>query len=132
MITFVLEKKNTLILIKNCTKIWINYSELIIGCFKKFEKNIFISNYQIIIFHINIMESTCRSRSRANRQKVVVIKSRSRSPMNVDTQNSKLKNATKKINLSNSKEESKSNYYKYSKSEGDWDISKLNNDESPI
>ena len=65
------------------------------------------------------MESTCRSRSSANRQKVVVIKSRSRSPMNVDTQNAKLKNATKKINLSNIKEESKSNYYKSSKSEED-------------
>ena len=52
--------------------------------------------------------------------------------MNVDTQNAKLKNATNKINLSNINKESKSNYYKSSKSEGDWDSSKSNNDESPI
>ena len=43
-----------------------------------------------------------------------------------------LKNVTKKISLSNIKEESKSNYYKSSKSEGDWDSSKSNNDESLI
>ena len=61
------------------------------------------------------MESTSRSRSIPKRQKDVVIKSRSRSPMNVDTQNAKLKNATKKINLSNIKEESKSSYYESSK-----------------
>ena len=47
--------------------------------------------------------------------------------MNVDTQN-----AIKKTNLSNIKEESKSNYYEFSKSEGDWDSSKSNSDESPI
>ena len=52
--------------------------------------------------------------------------------MNVDTQNAKLKNATKWINLSNIKEETKSNYYESSKSEGDWDSSKSNNDKSPI
>ena len=51
------------------------------------------------------MESTCRSRSSPKRQKDVVMKSRSRSPMNMDTQNAKLKNATKKINLSNSKKQ---------------------------
>ena len=61
-----------------------------------------------------------------------MIKSRERSPMSVDTQNAKLKNATKQINLSNIKEELKSNYYESSKSEEDWDISKSNNDESPI
>ena len=60
------------------------------------------------------------------------MKSRSRSPISVNTQNAKLKNATKKTNLSNIKEESKSNYYESSKSEGDWDSSKSNNDESPI
>ena len=43
-----------------------------------------------------------------------------------------LKNTTKKINLSNIKEESSSNYYESSKIEGDWDSSKSNNDESPI
>ena len=43
--------------------------------------------------------------------------------MNVDTQNAKLKNATKKISLSNIKEESKSNYYESSKREGNWDSS---------
>ena len=78
------------------------------------------------------MDSTSRSRSSSNRQKDVVMKSRSRSPMNVDTQNSKLKNSTKKINLSNIKEKSKCNNYKSSKSEGDWDSSKSNNDESSI
>ena len=60
------------------------------------------------------MDSRSRSRSSPKRQKDVVMKSRSRSPMNVDTQNSKLKNATKKINLSNIKEESKYNYYESS------------------
>ena len=49
------------------------------------------------------MDSRSRSRSNPKRQKDVVMKSRRRSPMNVDTQNAKLKNATKKINLSNSK-----------------------------
>ena len=49
------------------------------------------------------MESTSKSRSSPKKQKDVVMKSRSRSPMNVDTQNAKLKNATKKTNLSNSK-----------------------------
>ena len=44
------------------------------------------------------MESTSRSRSSPKRQKDVVMKSRSRSPMNVDTKNAELKNATKKIN----------------------------------
>ena len=78
------------------------------------------------------MESTSRSRSNPKRQKDVVMKSRSRSPMNVDIQNAKLKNATKKISLSNIKEELKLNYYESSKSKGDWDSSKLNNDESPI
>ena len=63
------------------------------------------------------MDSRSRSRSSPKRQKDVVMKSRSRSSMNVDTQNSKLKNATKKINLSNIKEESKYNYYESSKSE---------------
>ena len=96
------------------------------------EKNVFISTYQIIIFQINIMDSRSRSRSSPKRQKDVVMKSRSRSPMNVDTQNSKLKNATKKINLSNIKEESKSNYYESSKNERDWNSSKSNNDESLI
>ena len=52
--------------------------------------------------------------------------------MNMDTQNAKLKNATKKINLSNIKEKSKSSYYESSKSERDWDSSKSNNDKSPI
>ena len=73
-----------------------------------------------------IMELVSISRSYPKRQKDVVMKSRSRSPINVDTKNSKLKNATKKINLSNMKEESDSNYYKSSKNEGDWDCSKLN------
>ena len=67
------------------------------------KKNVFISSFQIIIFQINIMESTSRSWSSPKRQKDVVMKSRSRSPMNVDTQNAKLKNATKKISLSNIK-----------------------------
>ena len=88
--------------------------------FQKIErKNVFLCTYQIIIFQINIMDSRSRSRNSPKRQKDVVMKSRSRSPMNADTQNSKLKNATKKINLSNIKEESKSNYYESSKSEGD-------------
>ena len=65
------------------------------------------------------MESRNRSRNNPKRQKDVVIKSRSRSPMNVDTKDAKLKNATKKINLSNIKEELKSNYHESSKSEGD-------------
>ena len=52
--------------------------------------------------------------------------------MNVDIQNAKLKNATMKIELSNTKEESKSNYYESSRSEGDWDSSKSNNAESLI
>ena len=95
-------------------------------------KNIFIITYQIIIFQINIMKSISRSRSNPKRQTDVVMKSRNRSPMSVESQNVKLKNATKKINLSNIKEESKSNYYESSKSEGDWDSSKSNNDESPI
>ena len=43
-----------------------------------------------------------------------------------------LKNVTKKINLSNIKEESKYNFFESSKREGDWDSSKSNNDESPI
>ena len=43
-----------------------------------------------------------------------------------------LKNTAKKNNLSNIKEESKSNYYESSKREGGWDSSKANNDESPI
>ena len=50
-------KKITLILEKNYThsqknfiKIWINSCQLIIGCFKKLRKNVFISTYQIIIF----------------------------------------------------------------------------------
>ena len=74
--------------------------------FQKIEKkNVFISTYQIIIFHINIMESRSRSRSSPKRPKDVVMKSRSRSPMILDIQNSKLKNATKKINLSNIKKE---------------------------
>ena len=51
------------------------------------------------------MESTSRSRRNPKRQKDVVTKFRSRSPMDVDTQNDKLKNATKKISLSNIKEE---------------------------
>ena len=42
--------------------------------------------------------------------------SRSKSPINVNTQN-----ATMKINLSNIKEDSKSNYYESSKRERDWD-----------
>ena len=65
------------------------------------------------------MESTSRSRSSPKRQKDVVMKSRSRSPILVDTQNVKLKKAAKKIYSSNIKEESKSNYYESSKSEGD-------------
>ena len=96
------------------------------------EKSVFISTYQIIIFQINIIESTSRSRSNQMRQKSVVMKSRCRSPINVDTQNDKLKNATKKINLSNIEEELKSNCYESSKSERDWDSSKSNNEESPI
>ena len=52
--------------------------------------------------------------------------------MNVNSQKFKLKNATKKIYLSNIKEESKYNYYKSSKSEGDWNSSKSNNNESSI
>ena len=59
------------------------------------------------------------------------MKFRRRSPIKVDTQNAKLKNATKKTNLSNIKEELKSNYYEFSKSKGDWDSSKSNN-KSPI
>ena len=43
-------KKITLILKKNFIKIWINSCQLIIGCFKKLRKNVFISTYQIIIF----------------------------------------------------------------------------------
>ena len=78
------------------------------------------------------MDSRSRSRSSPKIQKDVVMKPRSRSSMNVDAQNSKLKNATKKINLSNIKEDSKFNYYESSKSEGDWDSLKSNNDESPI
>ena len=78
------------------------------------------------------MESTSIPRSSPKRQKDVVEKSSSRSPMNVDTQNDKLKNATKKINLSNIKKKIKSSYYESSKSEGDWDNSKSNNNESPI
>ena len=70
---------------------------------KKFEKN--ISTDQIIIFQINKMESTSRSRRNPKKQKDVVMKSRSRSPMNVDTKNAKLMNATKKIDLSKIKEE---------------------------
>ena len=54
------------------------------------------------------MESRIRSRSNPKRQKDVVMKSRGRSLINVDTQNAKLKNATMKISLSNIKEESKS------------------------
>ena len=77
------------------------------------------------------MELVNKSRNNSKKQKDVVMKSRSRSPMNVDTQNAKQKNVTKKINLSNFKEESKSSYYEPSKSEGDWDSSKSNNDESP-
>ena len=50
--------------------------------------------------------------------------------MSVDTKNTKLKNATKKTNLSNIKEESKFNYFKSSKSEEVGDSSKSNNDES--
>ena len=41
-------------------------------------------------------------------------------------------NATKKINLSNTKEETKFSYYESSKSERDLDSSKSNNDKSPI
>ena len=70
------------------------------------------------------MESTSRPRCNPKRQKDFVMKSRSRSPMNVDTQNAKLKNAIKKINLSNSKKKTKSSYYKSSKREEDWDNSK--------
>ena len=51
------------------------------------------------------MESTSRSRRNSKRQKDVAMKSRSRSPMNFDTKNAKLKNAIKKINLSKIKEE---------------------------
>ena len=40
--------------------------------------------------------------------------------MKMDTKNVELKNTTKKINLSHIKEESKSNYYESSKSEGYW------------
>ena len=69
------------------------------------------------------MDSRSRSRSNPKRQKDVVMKSRSRSPMNVDTQNAKLKNATKN-NLSNSKKKIKSSNYEFSKREGDWDNSK--------
>ena len=60
------------------------------------------------------MESISRSIRNPKRQKDVEMKSRSRSPMSVNTQNAKLKNATKKTNLSNIKEESKSNYYEFS------------------
>ena len=77
------------------------------------------------------MEPTSRSRSSPKRQKDVVMKSRSRSPMNVDTQNAKLKNATKNINLSILKK-TKSSYYETPKREGDWDSSKSNNYEFPI
>ena len=63
-------------------------------------KNVFIGTYQIIVFQINVMESTSIYRRNPKRQKGVVMKSRSRSPMNVDTQN-----FTKKTNLSNIKEE---------------------------
>ena len=87
-------------------------------------KKVFISSFQIIIFQINIMESTSRSRSNPKRQKEVVMRSRSRSPINVDIQNAKLKNAIKRINLNHIKEDSKSSYYESSKSKGDWDSSK--------
>ena len=73
------------------------------------------------------MESSSRSRSSPKRQKDEVIKSRSGSTMNVDTQNS-----TNKINLSNIEEESKSSYYESFNSEGDWDSSNQNNDEFQI
>ena len=96
-------KKITLVLEKNYTKIWINSREFVIGCFKNLKK--IISTYQIKIFQINKIESTSRSRRNPKNQKDVVMKSRSRSPMNVDTKNAKLMNATKKINLSNIKEE---------------------------
>ena len=78
------------------------------------------------------MDSRSRSRSSPKRQKDVVMKSRCSPSMDVDTQNAKLKNATKKINLSSIKEETKSSYYELSKSEEDWDNSKPNNDEYPI
>ena len=50
---------------------------------KNLKENVFIRTYQIIIFQINIMESTNRSRSR--------------SPMNLDTQKAKLKNDQRKL-----------------------------------
>ena len=50
-----------------------------------------------------MMESTSRSRNSPKRKLDVMMKSRSRSSMNVDTQNDEPKNATNKINLSNSK-----------------------------
>ena len=100
-----ISKKITLVLDKNYTKTWISSRELVISCFRKIKKDVFISSFQIIIFQINITESTSRSRISPKSQKDVVMKSRSRSPMNVDTKNAKLKNATKKINLSNIKKD---------------------------
>ena len=75
------------------------------------QKNVFISTYQIIIFQINIMKSTSRSRSNPKRQIDVVMKSRSRLPTNVDTQECHKENLLK--------EYSKPNYYESSKNEGD-------------
>ena len=43
------------------------------------------------------MESRSRSRSNPKRQKDIVMKSWSRSQMNMDTQNAKLKNSAKKL-----------------------------------
>ena len=70
------------------------------------------------------MESTSRPRCNPKRQKDFVMKSRSRSPMNVDTQNAKLKNATKKLTWVIVRKKTKSSYYKSSKREEDWDNSK--------
>ena len=44
---------------KKYTKIWINSSKLIIGCFKKSKKNVFIITYQIKIACIWGCSSTC-------------------------------------------------------------------------
>ena len=49
------------------------------------EKSLLISTYQVIIFQNNIMDSRSRSRSSPKRQKDVVMKSRNRSLMRVDT-----------------------------------------------
>ena len=58
-----------------------------------------MSTYQIIIFEINIMELTGRSRNNQKRQKDVVMRYLSWLPIKGDIKNAKLNNTTKKINI---------------------------------